>query len=52
VVSRRCRNWRIGEFLKELDLIEGRSTRIPRILRVMATNGSTTPTFETDDDHS
>ena len=34
-VSRRYRNRRIGEFLKELDLTEGRSTGIPKILREM-----------------
>jgi ATP-dependent DNA helicase RecG len=49
-VSRRYRNRRIGEFLKELDLTEGRSTGIPKILKVMAANGSPAPMFETDDD--
>ena len=49
-VSRRYRNRRIGEFLKELDLTEGRSTGIPKILKAMAANGSPPPTFETDDD--
>ena len=49
-VSRRYRNRRIGEFLKELDLTEGRSTGIPKILKVMAANGSPAPLFETDDD--
>jgi ATP-dependent DNA helicase RecG len=39
-VSRRYRNRRIGEFLKELDLTEGRSTGIPKILKVVAANGS------------
>ena len=39
-VSRRYRNRRIGEFLKELDLTEGRSTGIPKILRVMKANDS------------
>jgi len=34
-VSRRYRNRRIGEFLKELDLTEGRSTGVPKILRAM-----------------
>ncbi|MCL2453451.1 MAG: putative DNA binding domain-containing protein, partial [Alphaproteobacteria bacterium] len=47
-VSRRYRNRRIGEFLKELDLTEGRSTGIPKILKVMAANGSPPPIFETD----
>jgi len=49
-VSRRYRNRRIGEFLKELDLTEGRSTGIPKILKMMAANGSPAPLFETDDD--
>jgi len=48
-VSRRYRNRRIGEFLKELDLTEGRSTGIPKMLRVMEENGSPPPEFETDD---
>ena len=47
-VSRRYRNRRIGEFLKELDLTEGRSTGIPKILKVMAANGSPAPLFESD----
>lgn len=44
-VSRRYRNRRIGEFLKELDLTEGRSTGLPKILRVMQKNGSPAPIF-------
>jgi ATP-dependent DNA helicase RecG len=51
-VSRRYRNRRIGEFLKELDLTEGRSTGISKILKVMKGNGSPPPEFETDDDRS
>jgi len=51
-VSRRYRNRRIGEFLKELDLTEGRSTGISKILKVMAANGSPAPVFETDEDRS
>jgi ATP-dependent DNA helicase RecG len=49
-VSRRYPNRRIGEFLKELDLTEGRSTGVPKVLRAMAANGSPAPQFETDDD--
>ena len=49
-VSRRYRNRPIGEFLKELDLTEGRSTGVPKILKAMAVNGSPAPLFETDDD--
>ena len=51
-VPRRYRNRRIGEFLKELDLTEGRATGIPKILRAMRDNGSPPPEFETDDDYS
>ncbi len=51
-VSRRYRNRRIGEFLKELDLTEGRSTGIAKILNVMAANGSPAPEFESDEDRS
>ena len=50
--SRRYRNRRIGEFLKELDLAEGRSTGIPKILRAMEANGSPPPEFETDEDRT
>lgn len=51
-VPRRYRNRRIGDFLKELDITEGRSTGIPKILRAMKKNGSPPPEFEFDDDHS
>lgn len=51
-ISRRYRNRRIGEFLKELDLTEGRSTGIRKILTAMERNGSPAPEFETDDDRS
>jgi ATP-dependent DNA helicase RecG len=50
--SRRYRNRRIGEFLKELDLTEGRGTGIPKILRAMKENGSPKPEFRTDEHHS
>lgn len=49
-VSRRYRNRRIGDFLKELDLTEGRSTGVPKMIKAMAANGSPAPQFETDDD--
>ncbi|MCC8106675.1 MAG: AAA family ATPase, partial [Clostridiales bacterium] len=52
LVSRRYRNRRIGDFLKELKLVEGRNTGIPTILRAMETNGSDLPIFETDDDRT
>ena len=51
-VARRYRNRRIGEFLKELDLTEGRATGIPKILRAMRANGSPSPKFETDEDRT
>ena len=51
-ISRRYRNRRIGEFLKEIDLAEGRSTGIPKILRAMRANGSPAPVFESDDDRT
>ncbi len=49
---RRYRNRRIGEFLKELELTEGRCTGIPKIIRAMRDNGSPDPVFEFDEDHS
>jgi ATP-dependent DNA helicase RecG len=50
VVSRRYRNRRIGEFFKELEMTEGRSTGIPKILEEMEANGSPAPLFEMNDD--
>ncbi len=49
-VNRRYRNRRVGEFLKELDLTQGRSMGISKILRAMGENGSPPPEFETDED--
>jgi len=43
------RNRRIGEFLKELRLAEGRGTGIPKIRRKMGENGSPDPIFEFDE---
>ena len=51
-VSRRYRNRRIGEFLKELDLAEARSTGVPKIFRAMRQNGSPEPVFESDEDRT
>lgn len=42
LVSKRYRNRRLGEYLKELDLTEGRSTGIPTIQNVLENNGSRT----------
>ena len=47
-VSRRYRNRRIGEFFKEIDLAEKKSTGITKILRALSGNGSPPPTFKTD----
>lgn len=52
LVSRRYRNRRIGDFLKELDIVEGRNTGVPLILSSMEANGSDLPVFETDEDRS
>lgn len=49
LLTRRYRNRRIGEFLKELDFTEGRGTGIPKIRRVLAANGSPEPLFITDE---
>ena len=51
-VSRRYRNRRIGEFLKELHLTEGRNTGFQKIIRALKTNGSPKPVFETDNDRT
>lgn len=52
VSNRRYRNRRIGDFLKELHLTEGRNTGFKKILNALEANGSPKPEFETDDDHS
>jgi ATP-dependent DNA helicase RecG len=49
---RKYRNRRIGEFLKELHLTEGRATGIPTIIKALVKNGSPNPVFETDDDRT
>ena len=46
---RRYRNRRIGGFLKELELTEGRGTGIPTIIRTLKDNGSPAPVFDTDE---
>ena len=51
-LSRRYRNRRVGEFLKELEMTEGRGTGIPKILREIRRNGSPEPIFHTDDDRT
>lgn len=52
VFVRRYRNRRIGDFLKELHLTEGRNTGIRKILNALEKNGSPLPEFITDEDHS
>ena len=49
IIARDYRNRRIGDFLKELRLTEGRGTGFPAIYDAMATNGSPDPIFETDE---
>ncbi len=49
LLTRRYRNRRIGEFLKELDFTEGRGTGIPKIRRILTINGSPGPLFITDE---
>ena len=48
--SRRYRNRYLGDFLKELDLTEGRSTGVPTIQEKLADNGSPRAHFETTED--
>ena len=50
--SRRYRNRRLGEFLKELNLTEGRATGIPTIQEELKANGSPKATIETDDERT
>ena len=52
LVSSRYRNRRIGNFLKELKLIEGRNTGVPLIISAMEANGSDRPKFLTDEDRT
>lgn len=49
MIARKYRNRRIGEFLKELKLTEGRNTGIPKIKRALKNNGSREPSFETNE---
>lgn len=52
VVARDYRNRRVGDFLKELKLTEGRATGFPTIYDTMEANGSPPPVFETDNDYN
>jgi ATP-dependent DNA helicase RecG len=42
----------VGEFLKELEMTEGRGTGIPKILCEIKKNRSPKPIFHTDDDRT
>ena len=44
-----ARNRRIGEFLKELKLAEGRLSGLPKVFQAMADNGSPAPRFDFDE---
>ncbi|MGN0077202.1 MAG: RNA-binding domain-containing protein [Coriobacteriales bacterium] len=50
--ARRYRNRRIGDFLKELGLIEGRNTGFPNAYRALELNGSAPLAFEMDEARS
>ena len=50
IVARDYRNRRIGDFLKELHLTEGRGTGVPKMYRALERNGSPKPILETDPD--
>jgi len=52
VVAREYRNRKLGGFLKELKLTEGRGTGFPSIRSSLELNGSPPPVFDTDDDRS
>ncbi|MBQ2575020.1 MAG: putative DNA binding domain-containing protein, partial [Bacteroidales bacterium] len=52
LISRRYRNRRLGDFLKEMDLTEGRSTGIPTVQDELQKNGSPRATIETNDERS
>ena len=52
VVAREYRNRKIGGFLKELKLTEGRGTGIPIIYSELGKNGSPPPKLETDNERS
>ena len=50
--TRRYRNRRIGDFLKELHLVEGRNTGIPTAIKAIKENGSPLPILLTDKERS
>ena len=52
ILTMKYLNRRIGDFLRELHLTEGKGTGIPKIRRAMRNNGSDAPIFETDEARS
>lgn len=52
LISKRYRNRRLGEYLKELELTEGRSTGIPTIQNVLKANGSPRAIVVTDEERT
>ena len=52
VHARKYRNPRLGEFLKELHLTEGRGTGLPTIREELKKNGSPDFTIDVDDEHT
>lgn len=50
--ARRYRNPRLGEFLKELHLTEGRGTGLPTIHEEIKKNGSPNAIIDVDDEHT
>lgn len=52
VRPRQYRNRRIGDFFKDLDITEGKSTGIPTITAAMKANGSPAVKYEFDDSYS
>lgn len=47
-----ARNRRIGEFLKDLKLAEGRLSGMPKVFQAMRQNGSPPPKFDFDDERT
>ena len=52
IIAREYRNRRIGDFLKELRLTEGRGTGFPTMYSAMSSNDSPVPVFDTDDNNA
>lgn len=50
--TRKYRNRRLGDFLKELGLTEGRATGIPTIQKALRDNGSDAAVIKTDENRS